>query len=224
MSKYSSSHIETELADARRMFTIARTDDELQPYLATVGMSGMSGEYVEYVEHGETLLDEAQHAYDAFVAEHEDVDFAHDLVSEADGAARSVYSRHIAIARAGIDADSPLYGQLGLKGRRRWTSRGGWLGKARQMYTHLAENPSLLDAVDPLVIDVEEGLSALQTLNDAIQQRLVERGEAEQSTQDRNDALSALRGFVRDFKNVAQVALRDAPQQGEKLLINAPSA
>jgi len=217
MSKYSSSHIETELADARRMFTIARTDDELQPYLAAVGVTG------EYVEHGETLLGEAQNAYDTFVAEHEDVDFVNDLVSEADGNARSVYSRHIAVLRAGIDEGTPVYGQLGLRGRRNWGARGGWLGKARQMYAHLDEDPSLLDAMAPLVIDADEGLNAIRALNDAIQQRLIERSEAEQSTKDRNDALSALRGFVRDFKTVAEAALRDAPQQGEKLLINAPS-
>ena len=51
-----------------------------------------------------------------------------------------------------------------------------------------------------------------------------EKGEAQQATDDRDEAIDALDAYMSDFREIARVAFAGQPQQLEKFTITAPSA
>lgn len=217
MPSFSNAHVESLLADARLAFANAQSDATLHDPLAAYGIDDA------YIARGVDLVEAAQSAYDAFQDEWDDVTVANQRLAAVESTAKAVYARHLTLARTAVDASDPAYTRLGLDGPRKWMNRSSWTNDARKMYRNLRDDAAVRDAVAPFPIDAEEGLSALEALEQAVNDRQTERSEAEQSTETRDAAVGELRGYLSDFLTVAEIAFADAPQQLEKLGKTAPS-
>ena len=115
--------------------------------------------------------------------------------------------------------------KLALNGRRK-ESFSGWLEQANLFYDNALANPDILNGLAKFGI-TEEKLQAgktqveeLAALN-AAQEK--EKGEAQQATKTRDEALDALDDWLEDFLAIAEVALADKPQFLEALGVRVRS-
>ena len=65
--------------------------------------------------------------------------------------------------------------------------------------------------------ELEQAQVMIDSIVEARHERLQKSGEAQQATQQRNDARRALRTWLADFRTVARIALREEPQLLEAL-------
>jgi hypothetical protein len=217
MPTYASKDVEQLLADARLAFSNASSDPVLQGPLQEMGVDA------DYIARGNALVEQARAAYDTFQDEWSDVEMANRSLAEAEAKAQAMYTRHLTLARIAVDEEDPAYEEMDLGGRRKWGRRSGWMTQARQMYRILQTDESARAAVAPYPIDAEAGMEALDAINAAIDARKKEHSEAERSTKSRDAVVGELRGMLRDFLTVAELAFADDRQQLEKLGVTAPS-
>jgi hypothetical protein len=214
----SNREIESLLADSRAALTNAKTEP-IQGLLAPYGYT------VERLDEGLGLVDAAQSAYQTQQTEYAEQYAATDTLQETAAATRATYVRHVQLARVAFDSGSLAYDALGLDGARR-EDRAGWMAQARQFYTSLQNNAEWLTALAELTVDeaaVTQALSDLDAVESARATQQKEMGEAQQATTQRDDAIATLRGFMRDFYRVAEIALADHPQLQEEIGVVEPS-
>lgn len=87
-------------------------------------------------------------------------------------------------------------------------------------YKQLQINPALLMPIKRLKVGETHISAQLNLLSDtqkAYENYTKEKGESQQATKDKDDALVALEKWVREFYSVAKIALEDKPQLMEAL-------
>src|SRR5690606_16194106 len=108
---------------------------------------------------------------------------------------------------------------LRLRGERA-RSMSGLISEARAFYRAIEGSPDLQAALAPMTVDaaaVTAGLAQAEDAEAALVAKQKETGEAQRATRTRDDAEAELRGFWKDFAQVAKIALEDRPQQREIL-------
>ena len=96
----------------------------------------------------------------------------------------------------------------------------GLLTEARSFYRAIEGSPALQAALAPLTIDaaaVTAGLAEADDVEAAEVAQQKEMGEAQRATRTRDEAAAELRGYWKDFAQVAKLALEDQPQLREVL-------
>ncbi len=106
-----------------------------------------------------------------------------------------------------------------LDGKRKPTL-SGWLEQATLFYENALASAEVKTALAELGITpakLEAGQALVQAMakTNAVQEK--EKGEAQQATLARDEALEALADWFGDFKEVAAIALEDQPQLLESL-------
>ena len=99
-------------------------------------------------------------------------------------------------------------------------SLSGWLREARVLYSNLLSNPQLIDVLRQYGIaanKAQEGLKQVQEIEDFYSKQLEKKGEAQQSTQERDQAYDDLANWYSDFRAIARIALYEKPQLLEVL-------
>jgi hypothetical protein len=211
--------IESLLADAHVALTNAKTDTDLPAVLTPFGYDA------ERVDEGLVLLDAARTAYEAQKAEYADQYAATDALNAAAAAARAAYVRHVKLARVAFKTNSSASTKLNLRGDRQRTL-DGWMAQARAFYNTLQAEAALQDVMARFNVDataVTEAQAALDAVETARSQRQIEKGEAQEATERRDDAVAVLQGFMSDFYQIARIATEDRPQLLEKMGIVVPS-
>lgn len=210
--------IESLLADSRTALTNAKTEP-IQGLLAPYGYTA------ERLDEGLALVDTLQSTYQTQQTEYAEQFAATDTLQETVAVARAQYVRHVQLARVAFEPNSLAYDALGLDGSRR-EDRAGWMAQARQFYTSLQGNTEWLTAMTTLTVDettVTDALADLDAVEAARAAQQKEMGEAQQATNARDEAAATLRGFMRDFTRVAEIALSDHPQLREEIGLVEPS-
>jgi hypothetical protein len=183
---------------------------------------------VEMAEFGYTAtkIGEGKALYDAAEALHrkQKVEYgeqatATDALNAAWETANDMYMRQIKVARVAFRNERGIQGKLGIDGQRKQTI-AGWLGQAKQFYTCALAEASIQATLANFGITVAK-LTSAQELVQATEIASVtqsrEKGEAQEATRIRDIALEDLYAWMRDFKQIARVALQDVPQHLEKL-------
>ena len=102
----------------------------------------------------------------------------------------------------------------------------GWLAQARQFYNNALSDADVQSALLNYGIDTA-ALTAAQALVDVAEQANAaqesEKGDAQQATLERNQAMQALDAWMGDFIAIARIALEDKPQLLEKLGVTVAS-
>ena len=212
--------IPDRLSRANTMLTNVQSDPMLSDALAAYG-------YDETVlQEGQALLDRAQTAQQAMLAEYGRQYDATDAVRSAYEAANTVYMRHVKIARVALKNRRGAAAALQLLGDRKASIRG-WLEQATTFYDNALANETVQAALARFNITPEvlaEAQADVQAVADANSAQEQEKGDAQDATQARDAAVDALDDWMADFRVIARVALEERPQQLEKLSISMPSA
>jgi hypothetical protein len=97
---------------------------------------------------------------------------------------------------------------------------GDWVTQVKSFYTNLLSNNTWIEALaelgngeEKLKIGLEQ-VSSVAKLNESI---LLEKGESQASTKERDDKIKELQTWVRDYEVIARIALEEHPQFLEKL-------
>ncbi|MEK6478443.1 hypothetical protein WJR50_12945 [Catalinimonas sp. 4WD22] len=92
-----------------------------------------------------------------------------------------------------------------------------WVQQANFFYTKAEEYADILSAQGLSAEVLAQTKAMVQAVADARNQRMMRKGEAEEATRMRNESIKALKIWMRDFRYIARIALKDSPQLLEAL-------
>lgn len=212
--------IPDRLSRANTALTNVQSDPTLREAVAAYGYDQT------LLQEGQALLDRAQAAQQAMLADYGRQYDATDAVRAAYEKAHTVYMQHVKIARVALKNRRGAAAALQLLGDRKESIRG-WLEQATTFYDNALANDDVQTALARFNITPEvlaEAQASVQAVADANSAQEQEKGNAQNATQARDAAVDALDDWMSDFRVVARVALEEQPQQLEKLSISMPSA
>lgn len=211
--------IQNLLLQAQTAIDNALTDDEVKGFLSVFGYDDAA------LNAGKALLDEASQLNLQQLKEYGDQYTATQEFNAKWGTAKADYTRLTKIARVAVKNDAAAYQKLGLSGPRR-QSFSGLSAQMDPFYTNALADPSILAALGHFGITAEK-LNTGKANYDAAKAASVtqqnEKGEAQQATLVRDQAVDALEDWLSDFIAIARIALEEKPQLSEKLGISIRS-
>lgn len=175
------------------------------------------------LQAGQTLFDAARSLYDAQIKEYGEQHAATQALNEAVTSADKAYAAHRRLAKIAFKTDAQRQTDLHLNDRKP-EAHNPWYEQARHFYTAVVADTEAQTQLAKYKITLE----ALQAAGALVEQTMSlktaqekEKGEAQDATQQRNAAISALDEWLADFKVVARIALEDNPQLLEALNLGA---
>ncbi|MGK7933814.1 MAG: hypothetical protein AB4041_20625 [Microcystaceae cyanobacterium] len=139
--------------------------------------------------------------------------------------AKASYMRCVKISRVAFKKESGLLTELGLNGSRK-ESFSGWLSQANQFYQNTLNNAKVLKGLQTYGITkakLEAYYKETKAVETASLTQEKEKGEAQHSTQVRDQAIDKLSDWLSDFIAIARIALEEEPQRLESLGITVSS-
>ena len=139
--------------------------------------------------------------------------------------ARTLYTRHLTLARVVYKKNLTRLVQLGLQGERK-RSFSGWKAQARQFYDAAVAEPAIqtdLAAVGITLTTLQDALALVNAADAAAHAQQKEMGEAQEATLSRDELLDQLFEEWSDFVTIARVIFADDPQKLERMGIVVPS-
>ena len=128
------------------------------------------------------------------------------------------YTKHLKIARIAITQPGQAQALSLLGPRKRpFAAR---LAQIKQFYTNALSNPDILAALakynitKKILEDTQTDIAAVETTS-ATREQL--KGAAQAATQTRNEHLKQLETWMKEFRTIAKIALKDEPQLLESL-------
>ncbi len=211
--------IASRLLFAQNAITNALGSEEIKSAMAAYGYDEAR------LQKGDDLYNKASELQTLQVKEYGDQYSATDAMNLARALANKIYMEHLKIARIALVGDRGAGASLELDGLRKVTF-SGWLQQAKTLYTNALASPDVTTALGRFGI-TQEKLEAGQQLVDEVEQKLnvqlLEKGEAQNATQERDEAFEELEGWMGDFIAIARIALADKSQYLEVLGIIEPS-
>ncbi len=211
--------IASRLLFAQNAITNALGSEEIKSAMAAYGYDETR------LQKGNALYNKASELQTLQVKEYGDKYSATDAMNLARAVANKIYMEHLKIARIALVGDRGAGASLELDGLRKVTF-SGWLQQAKTLYANALSSPDVTTALGRFGI-TQEKLEAGQQLVDEVEQKLnvqlMEKGEAQNATQERDEAFEELEGWMSDFIAIARIALADKSQYLEVLGIIEPS-
>ncbi len=190
-----------------------------------LGQTEISAALAEYMydtarlNEGKTLLTSAQKLHATQQAEYGDQFAATDTLTAAWDEARAAYGKHVKLARIALKKNRDAWKSLELDGRRKQTLIA-WIGQATLFYQNALPDEAVKAALAEFGVSqakLEAGQALVQAVVTANSAQEKEKGEAQQATIARDEALEALADWLDVFKQIAIIALEDQPQLLESL-------
>ena len=128
--------------------------------------------------------------------------------------ARSIYGRHVGLARVAFRDDRDTVQTLDLSARKH--TLAGWVRQAQQFYTNALADQMIIAGLARYGVTVDQLLAAqalIEAVADGIVSQQSRKNLAQETKQARDTALQALDRWMLDFVAVARIALADQPQQ-----------
>ena len=211
--------MEDRLLAAQIAIDNSLSDAEIQPFLAEYGYDAAK------IGAGKALYDTAQDLHQIQIKEYGEQYAATDELKAKWDKGNAVYMRHIKVSRVAFENDRAAYHKLDLGGKRK-VSLSGWLAQSKQFYINALADSNVLTELAEFCITqakLEAGKQLVDETEAANADQKKEKGEAQQATIDRDEAIDNLEGWMSDFIAIARIALEDKPQLLEKLGIVKPS-
>ncbi|MDR2010218.1 MAG: hypothetical protein LBQ22_07030 [Bacteroidales bacterium] len=133
--------------------------------------------------------------------------------------AYEVYISILRLSRIALKNKTGALHSIGATGTRK-RSLTGFIDNARMLYSNLLSQPEMLHTVETFGITSEKlqnGLTQIEELETSYLMFFKEKGEAQNSTLERDKIFDALYDWYSDFRATARVALSGNPQLLEKL-------
>jgi hypothetical protein len=173
----------------------------------------------EKIAHGVGLLNKAKNLTASQVGSYGDQYSATDEVDRKWAESYAAYMVTVKVTRVVFKDRPDLLAKFRVTGRRN-KSLSGWLNDARIMYANILDTPEALTALAQYGYGAEKlaaEFAAVDEVENLHSKRLAEKGEAQQSTVERDRAIDELCNWYSDFRAIARIALYDAPQLLEAL-------
>jgi vacuolar-type H+-ATPase subunit I/STV1 len=177
------------------------------------------------LQAGAALYEAAQAAQNKQKQEYGEQFSATDALDTAMSAANQVYMRHVKVARIALRGQRGAAEALQLMGRRQ-QSYSGWIKQASIFYTNALIDEGVKTALSSFGITeqaLQEGQDNVNDVQAKLAAQLKEKGEAQASTQARDESLEDLLDWMSDFVAIARIALENDAQLLEVLGIVEPS-
>jgi hypothetical protein len=187
--------------------------EEIQVKMAAFGYTA------ERITEGENLLKKAKQMIASQVEEYSDQYLATTVLGKQWSKAYSAYMVTLKVARVAFTNQSEVLSRFKATGARKRTL-SGWLNDARIFYDNLLNDPKALDRMKQFGYTTDRLQSEQQAVNEVKTlhgQQLSEKGEAQQSTVERDKVLDELYDWYGNFRAIARIALYDKPQLLESL-------
>lgn len=133
--------------------------------------------------------------------------------------ARKQYRRDVTMARAVLRDKRGALERLALQNVRK-ADRTGWMMQARQFYRGALDDVALQQLLVEAALTpdkLEGGLGLINQIDHCLHVQDATRGAARAATQRRDEAMKRLDAWMKDFRGIARIALRDQPQLLAKL-------
>ena len=205
-------------AQALEQFRIAlenaTTNATISAALAEIG-------YDEAVlNQGKTLLQSAQTAYAANKTEDDETTLAYSTFVTQRDSIDERYRVHRKKAKVLFRNDVVASQTLGITGSIP-QAYIKWLDTVKRFYTTANSSDEIKTKLSTLAVsadDITNTVTAITALESARAEYLREKGESQEATQAKDNALGELSAWMSDFYVVARIALEDQPQLMEALV------
>jgi hypothetical protein len=171
------------------------------------------------IEEGKRLLDRATRLMTVQVEEYSDKFIASDKVEKLWKSAYSGYMITVKVVRVAFVGQPEMLQRFNATGRRN-RSLSGWMRDARILYNNLLNSQDALAVIAQFGYSAEKLNNELQAVNEVENLHskwLSEKGQAQQSTVERDEAFDELCKWFSSFRAIARIALYDKPQLIEAL-------
>ncbi|MDR0715039.1 MAG: hypothetical protein LBF89_12410 [Bacteroidales bacterium] len=172
---------------------------EIQTRLSVFGYTS------ERILKGKQMLDKVSHLMTTNVKKYGSQYGATGVQDKFLDATYARYMVIVKVSRVAFKGQTNVLTSLGVVGERP-RSLSGWLRSAKILYSNLSEMPDALQV-----------LAGFGYTAERLQEELSEKSAAQQSTQQRDEALDELCNRFSDFRAIARIALYDDPQLLEAL-------
>ncbi|HRJ41303.1 MAG: hypothetical protein KJZ86_08040 [Caldilineaceae bacterium] len=209
----SSQSIANRLESARLALTNALGENELLSALAPFGYDETR------LQQGQSLYENALTVWHSQQQKQSRRRAATAAYHQAATAASRAYMRGVRLCRTLYRDDAVTYHALGLAGNR----KKGFAAKVAQMrlfYTTALGTPAILSTLTGYGFNesqLQADLALVAALESARSQREVESGTVQDATQSKEQAITALERWMREFVTIAHLALEENTQRLEML-------
>lgn len=214
----------TSIEQQLNLANIAINNALSEPSLAAA-LAGF-GYTAERLRQGRVLREQALVFYQQQKSAYGDLQTSNDIYAAALALAEATYMRYVKVARVALEDERGAQHKLSMAGQRK-RPQAARLAQTQQFYANALSDTAILGKLAAFGI-TQAMLAAGQRQLDAVAQgdavRRQHQGAAREATRARDAALAALGYWMRDFMQVARVALRDRPQLLQMLGANASAA
>ena len=189
------------------------TQSEVKEMLAGFGYTA------ERMAEGKALLDEVTRLMALQIDSYGDQYAASEQVSAEWDKAYADYMVVLKVVRVALKNNTDAIISLKATGRRS-KSFSGWLREARILYINLLNDAEALATIQRYgitAVRLQNGLQQVDAVEAFYGKHLEKRGEAQQTTVDRDKAFDELTNWYSDFRAIARIALYEKPQLLEAL-------
>ncbi len=135
---------------------------------------------------------------------------------------RKQFGEHRQLAKLAFKGQRDVEAQLQLNTRVKTTFKG-WVSQATAFYEKISQHSDGMIRYGVTEAALQANQAKLSTLIALADQQTQRRAEAQDNTEQRNKAMKELDEWMRDFYQVAKIALKDNPQLLETLGIVVPT-
>lgn len=129
---------------------------------------------------------------------------------------KAIYHEHVALARLTYKDSRGMRYRLDLNGPRK-RRKEEWLAQAAIFYSNIEVIAADMARYGVTLEVLQQTKAMIEALSTTRQQQLLRKAEAQNATEKRDAALKAMDIWMKDFKTVARLALKDHPQWLEML-------
>ncbi len=123
-------------------------------------------------------------------------------------ALKGVYEEHLSLTRIACKNQYGPQTSLGLNGPRA-DRRIEWTEQVANFYNKLNEQPQILERFGITLAELEQGQAMVTAYKEAQRTQTRKKGEAQHTTRQRNEVRRQLKNWVKGFKTIAQLALKE---------------
>lgn len=209
--------ISEQLQWAYRLVYNAETHPSIQQKLAELGFKP------ENILSGKTLLEDAESKEQVQRSSYEKKLAATDAFHQQLQEVKGEFREHQTLAKLAYSDQRPMRKSLGLD-RPQASRQGEWIIQVIDFYTELLKDPKPMAKYGVNKAKLEQALASAKSARKLLVEQQQAKGDAQQATQHKQQALQNLKRWCRDFQTIAEVALRDDPQLMEVLGKTVPSS
>lgn len=135
--------------------------------------------------------------------------------------ARQLFRKHVDTVRLAFREDEVTLAKFRVSSISR--KKDAWQLQASYFYTKAILHADVLAGYQLSQEELAQNQASVEALIAIRNRRLQKKGEAEEATQQRNKVMKELNAWMKEFRTIARLALKDSPQLLEALGIKVPS-